>query len=212
MNVWQSRGGVLRWSARGSGSTRPWRSSSCLCRWSSWKRRLSASLRPAHPSWPPTAYRTPESKRKQMQWSYLCIWANFKCVIRKYSNIWVWWLVVMVNSSVGPLEGAQGSLIKPNRSLRALPARLSVHPHLYLLPGRTAVGQGDAFVDEALVGALVLVEDLLHRQAALEHLHLFLLLQRHLQPLLSSQDLLLQRRLQFLQRQSGAISLQLRES
>lgn len=118
----------------------------------------------------------------------------------------------MVNSSVGPLEGAQGSLIKPNRSLRALPARLSVHPHLYLLPGCTAVGQGDAFVDEALVGALVLVEDLLHRQAALEHLHLFLLLQRHLQPLLSSQDLLLQRRLQFLQRQSGAISLQLRES
>lgn len=47
--------------------------------------------------------------------------------------------------------------------------------------------------------AYVLVEDLLDCQAAFKHLHLFLLLQHHLQPLLSPQDLLLQRRLQFLQ-------------
>lgn len=70
---------------------------------------------------------------------------------------------------------------------------------LYLLPGRAAVQQRDALVDQALVGATVLAEDLLHRQAVLKHLHLFLLLQRHLQPLLSLQDLVLQRRLQLLQ-------------
>lgn len=70
---------------------------------------------------------------------------------------------------------------------------------LYLLPGRAAVQQRDALVDQALVGASVLAEDLLHRQAVLKHLHLFLLLQRHLQPLLSLQDLVLQRRLQLLQ-------------
>lgn len=70
--------------------------------------------------------------------------------------------------------------------------------HLYLLLGRAAVWQGDAFVDEGLVGVFVLVEDLLDGQAAFEHLHLFLLLERHLQPLLGSQDLLLQGGLQFL--------------
>ncbi len=80
---------------------------------------------------------------------------------------------------------------------------VSVTSHHYLLPGRAAVRQRDAFVDEALVGAFVLVEDLLDRQAAFKHLHLFLLLQRHLKPLLSSQDLLLQRRLQFLQARMG---------
>lgn len=63
--------------------------------------------------------------------------------------------------------------------------------HLYLLPWCAAVWQGDAFVDKTLVGAYVLVEDLLNRQAVFKHLHLFLLLQRHLKPLLSSQDLLL---------------------
>ena len=68
-----------------------------------------------------------------------------------------------------------------------------VSPHL--LPGRTAVGQQHAAVLQALVGPLVLVEDLLRCQAALEHLHLLLLLQRHLQPLLCRQHLLLQRRL-----------------
>lgn len=70
---------------------------------------------------------------------------------------------------------------------------------LYLLPGRAAVQQRDALVDQALVGASVLAEDLLHCQAVLKHLHLFLLLQRHLQPLLSLQDLVLQRCLQLLQ-------------
>lgn len=79
------------------------------------------------------------------------------------------------------------------------PAYLWVYSHLYLLPGCAAVRQRDAFVDEALVGAYVLIEDLLNRQAAFKHLHLFLLLQCHLKPLLSSQDLLLQGRLQFLQ-------------
>ena len=68
----------------------------------------------------------------------------------------------------------------------------------YLLPGSTAVWKRDAFVDETLVGAYVLVEDLPSRQAAFKHLHLFLLLQRHLEPLLSLQDLLLQRHLQLL--------------
>lgn len=69
----------------------------------------------------------------------------------------------------------------------------------YLLPGRAAVQQRNAFVDETLVGAFVLAEDLLNGRAVFKHLHLFLLLQRHLQPLLSLQDLLLQRHLQFLQ-------------
>lgn len=75
--------------------------------------------------------------------------------------------------------------------------------HHYLLLWGAAVRQGDAFADEALVGALVLVEDLLDRQATFKHLHLFLPLQRHLEPLLSSQDLLLQRRLQFLHTEGG---------
>lgn len=71
--------------------------------------------------------------------------------------------------------------------------------HHYLLCGRTAVWQRDAVVDKALMGAFVLVEDLPHCQAVFKHLHLFLLLQRHFQPFLSLQDLLLQRCLQFLQ-------------
>lgn len=57
---------------------------------------------------------------------------------------------------------------------------VSVHTHHYLLHGCAAVRHRDAFVDEALVGAFVLVEDLLDRQAAFKHLHLFLLLQCHL--------------------------------
>lgn len=73
-----------------------------------------------------------------------------------------------------------------------------VRVSLYLLPGCTAVQQRDALVDQALVGALLLAEDLLHCHAALKHLHLLLLLQRHLQPLLSLQDLVLQRLFQLL--------------
>lgn len=68
----------------------------------------------------------------------------------------------------------------------------------YLLLGCAAVGQRDAFEEQALVRGHVLVEDLLDAHAALKHLHLLLLLQRHLQPLLGSQDLLFQRGLQFL--------------
>lgn len=78
---------------------------------------------------------------------------------------------------------------------------------LYLLPGRAAVQQRDALVDQALVGALLLAEDLLHCQAALKHLHLFLLLQRHLQPLLSLQDLVLQRLLQLLHSHNKVLRL-----
>lgn len=86
-----------------------------------------------------------------------------------------------------PLEGAQGPCNGPIERL-----------DLYLLPGSAAVRQRNAFVDQALVGAQVLIEDLPNRQAALKHLHLFLLLERHLEPLLGSQDLLLQGRLEFL--------------
>lgn len=65
-----------------------------------------------------------------------------------------------------------------------------IHSHPYFLPRCTAIWQWDAFVDKALVGAFVLVEDLLHCLAAFKHFHLFLLFQRHLQPLLSLQKLL----------------------
>lgn len=70
----------------------------------------------------------------------------------------------------------------------------------YLLLGGTEVGDGDAPVGEARAGALVLVEDLLGGQAALEHLHLLLRLQVDLQPLLRLQQVALQRGLELLQR------------
>lgn len=54
----------------------------------------------------------------------------------------------------------------------------------YLLLGSTEVRDGDATVSQALAGALVLVEDLLCGQTALEHLHLLLCFQVDLQPLL----------------------------
>ena len=71
-------------------------------------------------------------------------------------------------------------------------------PDPYLLSGGAALGKGDAPVEQPRVGALVLGEGLAHRPAALEHLHLLVLLQRDLQPLLGPQHLLLQRELQFL--------------
>lgn len=75
--------------------------------------------------------------------------------------------------------------------------------HIYLFSGSTAVWHRDAFVDETLLGADVLIEDLLNCEAAFKHLHLFLLLQHHFKPLLISQDLLLQRHLQLLQARRG---------
>lgn len=63
--------------------------------------------------------------------------------------------------------------------------------HHYLLSRCAAVWQRDAFADKALVRAFVLVEDLLNSQAGFKHLHLFLLLKDHLQPLLRLQNLLL---------------------
>lgn len=70
----------------------------------------------------------------------------------------------------------------------------------YLLLGSTEVRDGDAAVGETLAGVLLLAEDLLRGQAALEHLHLLLCLQVHLQPLLALLQVPLQGSLQFLQR------------
>lgn len=69
----------------------------------------------------------------------------------------------------------------------------------YLLLGSTEVRDGDAAVGESLAGILLLAEDLLRGQAALEHLHLLLCLQVHLQPLLALLQVPLQGSLQFLQ-------------
>lgn len=80
---------------------------------------------------------------------------------------------------------------------------INARNHHHLLPGAGAVGQWDASVHQALVSALVLVEDLLHGHAALEHLHLLLPLQSHLKPLLRPQHLLLHGRLQRLGGEKG---------
>lgn len=57
-----TQGCVLRWSARGRGQRQPWPLWSCLCRWSSWRRRPSESPRPRRSSWPPGAYQNPATK------------------------------------------------------------------------------------------------------------------------------------------------------
>ena len=78
-------------------------------------------------------------------------------------------------------------------------------PEPYLLSGGAALGQRDASVEQPRVSALVLGEGLSHRPAALEHLHLLVLLQGDLQPLLGPQHLLLQRQLQFLLGAGGGV-------
>lgn len=62
----------------------------------------------------------------------------------------------------------------------------------YLLLRSTEVRDGDAAVGQPLAGILLLAKYILHGQAALEHLHLLLCLQVHLQPLLALQQVTLQ--------------------